>query len=221
MIEWRTFTDHAWQGLRYLAGLVVCHVVMDFYGEILEQPVKPASTKVVGFIIGFLLCQLMMESFCYMLKVMYGQSVMSTNDTFFMQDNKLNLCNVIGALKFEKFEFEPMRDYLAGKLDAMPAKIKSKIVKHYGMYMWEEMGAEEWKAKKKDLIVLVNGVHTKEQLETFMTQQQMIRDPMETVQYKIFLLPDFSETESVFVFKAHHALFDGLGCAIFFMALSD
>tara|TARA_B110000285_G_C14782115_1_gene449040 strand:+ start:120 stop:326 length:207 start_codon:yes stop_codon:yes gene_type:complete len=34
-------------------------------------------------------------------------------------------------------------------------------------------------------------------------------------------IPDYSETESVFVLKAHHCLADGLGFSALFLALSD
>ena len=54
-----------------------------------------------------------------------------------------------------------------------------------------------------------------------MLKQQEIRDEFENCQYKYFLLPDYSENESVIIYKAHHSFTDGMGASMFFLMMSD
>ena len=61
---------------------------------------------------------------------------------------------------------------------------------------------------------LVTGIHTERQLEEFLAKEQSIREPLDFVQWRYFLIEDFKEDESVFIFKCHHSLTDGIGLAL-------
>ena len=39
--------------------------------------------------------------------------------------------------------------------------------------------------------------------------------------YKFILIPDYSETESIIVYKAHHSTSDGIGVVALFLSMSD
>ena len=54
-----------------------------------------------------------------------------------------------------------------------------------------------------------------------MTSQQVVRESLDSTQYKFILLPDYNPNESVIMMKIHHSMFDGLGGAAFCLALSD
>ena len=122
---------------------------------------------------------------------------------------------------FQKFEFEEMRDHLLGKLEKIH-KCKSKLVKVFGIYWFQEMSPEEWANKKDAVITLVKEeIHNEQQLNEFMARVNQIREPMDNVQYRMYLIPDYKDGESVFILKAHHVLSDGLGCSSMGLALSD
>ena len=122
---------------------------------------------------------------------------------------------------FQKFEFEEMRDHLLGKLEKIH-KCKSKLVKVFGIYWFQEMSPEEWANKKDAVITLVKEeIHSEQQLNEFMARVNRIREPMDNVQYRMYLIPDYKDGESVFILKAHHVLSDGLGCSSMGLALSD
>jgi hypothetical protein len=53
-----------------------------------------------------------------------------------------------------------------------------------------------------------------------MVKEQGYRDPFDLPQYKIMLIPDYSETMSCVVTKVHHSFTDGLGMSSFFLLLS-
>ncbi len=54
-----------------------------------------------------------------------------------------------------------------------------------------------------------------------MAKQQSIRDDFSGVQWRCFLIQDYSETESVFVYKVHHSVSDGLGLMMMFSSFDD
>lgn len=50
---------------------------------------------------------------------------------------------------------------------------------------------------------------------------QTERDPYDTVQYRIWIVPNYSENESAIIIKVHHCMADGLGFASFLLSVSD
>ena len=54
-----------------------------------------------------------------------------------------------------------------------------------------------------------------------MAKQQSIRDDFSGVQWRCVLIEDYSETESVFVYKVNHSVSDGLGLMMMFSSFDD
>lgn len=54
-----------------------------------------------------------------------------------------------------------------------------------------------------------------------MAKEQSYRLPLDGLQWRVYLIPDYSETESVFVYKVHHSLADGIANILFFNELTD
>ena len=54
-----------------------------------------------------------------------------------------------------------------------------------------------------------------------MCKQHSIREPLDMVQYKWYLIPKFKDGKGICIFKAHHSFGDGLGVASYFAALSQ
>ena len=79
-------------------------------------------------------------------------------DAIFLLDDEVNIANVLGTLYFEKFEFESMKNYLEAKT-ADIHKCRSKLVKKFGLWWYQEMGEKEWQEKKNSVFVLKEGIH--------------------------------------------------------------
>ena len=79
----------------------------------------------------------------------------------------------------------------------------------------------EWALKKPKVVVLKDGVHDDKSLNEFLIEEENIRDPMDTVQYKLILIPDYQEDKSIIILKSHHSLADGMGYASFMQSLND
>ena len=99
-------------------------------------------------------------------------------------------------------------------------RARSKLVKSYGQWYFQKMSPEEW-ATKVDKFIEVHDIRGEKALAEFMARVQTKRDPYDTVQYRIYLLPNYAENEGAIVIKVHHCMSDGLGFAAFLSAVSD
>ena len=72
------------------------------------------------------------------------------------------------------------------------------------------MSHEEYKEKFPRFCQFVEGIHNEEQLAQLMAKEQAFRDPFDQVQFKTIFIPNYTKTESVFLFKCHHCFGDGL-----------
>lgn len=76
--------------------------------------------------------------------------------------------------------------------------------------------------KQRDKLVRnETGIHNERQLANFMEKQQSIRDEFDNVQWRAFLIEDYSDTESVFVYKVHHCVADGISSILMCANLTD
>ena len=67
----------------------------------------------------------------------------------------------------------------------------------------------------------VTGIHDEQALADFIAKQQSIRLPINCFQWRCFFIEDYSETESIFVYKVHHSLADGIANILMFFSLID
>jgi len=140
-------------------------------------------------------------------------------DSVFMLDDKKNIMNIIGSLIFEEFEFESMSKYLVAKVETVH-KCRHKLAKYFGVYWYQRMEDKEWNEKKKSICVLVENVHTDEELCEYMCKQNGIREVPDNVQYRFLLIPKFKDGKGVVMLKSHHCMSDGLGFSTLFLCLS-
>ena len=97
---------------------------------------------------------------------------------------------------------------------------RSKLVKRYGMWCFEYMHDQEWLIKKQKIVEIKEGIHTHDDLIEYLEKEMTIRDPIDTVQYKFILIPNYKPNEGLIIFKAHHCLGDGLAVSAFLLQLS-
>jgi hypothetical protein len=54
-----------------------------------------------------------------------------------------------------------------------------------------------------------------------MAKEQSIREPLDFVQWRCYYIEDFNDTESVFVYKVHHSLADGIALVLLMCNMVD
>lgn len=100
-------------------------------------------------------------------------------------------------------------------------RMKSRVTKALGKFMFEEMTDEEMIASIPKTMPVVTGIHNEEQLAKFMAKEQSHRLPLDYLQWRVFFVPDYRPDESLFVYKVHHSLADGIAIILFFTHLTD
>jgi hypothetical protein len=83
------------------------------------------------------------------------------------------------------------------------------------------MPVEEIYRQRDKIVKISTGVHNEKQLAEFMSKEQAIRDPTDNVQWRCWLFPDYTETESVMIYKVHHCIGDGISLVMMFANLCD
>ena len=69
-------------------------------------------------------------------------------------------------------------------------------------------------------MTLKTDIHTKEDLNKLMLDEAGIRDPLDQVQLRFILIPDFEPDRAVVLVKAHHCMSDGVGFGALMLAIS-
>lgn len=127
-----------------------------------------------------------------------------------MEDNEGNWTNIIGVLRFEKLEYEGVRQLIFERLKNV-GRCRSKMIKLFGIWYFKRMDDEEFESKKDVVVRKLEGIHTDLQLSEWMCKEQVKRDPMDNVPYRFWIVPDFKEDESIMILKVHHSFSDGIG----------
>ena len=91
--------------------------------------------------------------------IIYGCHRCGITDENFLQDDADNLANICGVFFFEQFEYESMKTYLIQKTAGLH-RCRSKLVKIFGFWWYQDMSAEEWEKKKDAVVILEENVHT-------------------------------------------------------------
>lgn len=155
-----------------------------------------------------------------LLKLTFNLEFMTGNDEFFFMDDYRNRMNIVAYQKYEKFDYEAMARAMVSRACAFP-RLKSRVKKFLGHNMLEELSDEEMMGSIKRICPAVTGIHNEKQLAEFMAKEQSTRLPLGYLQWRLFFIPDYSETESVFVYKVHHSLADGIANILMFFQLTD
>jgi len=62
--------------------------------------------------------------------------------------------------------------------------------------------------------VLPKDLKTDADISAFLEQEQVKRDPLNTLQYKVFISQNHSESESLLILKSHHCMCDGIATLV-------
>ena len=212
-----TWLDRTFETLKYLCCLVVVFFTHHFMQRLVYQTAE--KTEDVKFFVGDLFIGLALFGVIRLaldqiLFHCFGLETLVAYDRIMLEDGPGNWTNIVAMTRWEKFEFEPMKKYIHERSENIH-RLRSKLVKFFGVYYFKKMTDQEFETKKDVVITKLEGIHSNKDLSDFMCKQNEIRDPLNNVQWRMFLIPDFNEKESMLVFKAHHSMCDGLAIMAF------
>jgi hypothetical protein len=114
------------------------------------------------------------------------------------------------AFILEKFDAEEMSKYLYSKISALDSiRVKGVIRKTMGTHYYCQMSESEFKSQWRENCKRVDGISDKKSLLRLMSDEYSIEIPLHSLQYQFILIPDYSPTESVLIFKQNHIFGDG------------
>lgn len=138
---------------------------------------------------------------------------LTTVDEFFLLDWQKNRANIITLMKINKVtDYGQFRDFLIQKVTST-RRTRSKLVKVFGEYYFKEIvDRDEYMRAIGEAFVRIDDgkIRTDEDIQAFIAKEQTIRDPHENLQYKVFVVCDYSKTESLLLLKSHHCMMDGV-----------
>ena len=173
-----------------------------------------------GFLSGIFAYLLIIQVIKRYLKHFLNIEMMSGNDEIFFLDDSRAYLNIVAFQKYEKWDYKTFRDKIVRKARQFP-RLKSRVVKLFGLYMFQQMDDQEFLDNIENTCSEHTGVHNEEQLAEFMAKVQGERERLDFIQWRCYFFPDYNEKESVFVFKVHHSLADGIATVLMFFNLCD
>lgn len=96
----------------------------------------------LGWIYGFIANLVFTYIMGYVLKKFMNLEMMSGNDEIFFLDDHRNRFNIVAFHRCEKFDYEEMARTMVSRACIFP-RLKSKVTKFLGKYMFEEMSDED------------------------------------------------------------------------------
>jgi len=175
----------------------------------------------MGWIFGFLAYILFHYVVSWVLKKTMKLEIMTGGDEMWFLDDTRNCHNIIAYHRYEKItDIDAFRQTMMDRVCIFP-RLKSKVVKAFGKFMFKEMPDQEVRDKVDDYMPVIDGIHDEKALADCMALQQSSRLPLSGTQWRLFFVPNYSETESLFVYKVHHSLADGIANILFFNDMTD
>lgn len=91
-------------------------------------------------------------------------------------------------------------------------RLRSYIVKLGASHYFKEMKQQDFEEKVRDCVVVKDDLDlkTEQDLADFLMQEEKIPFATDGLMHKSFIIPKFKEDKSLYVFKCHHVLADGL-----------
>jgi len=122
---------------------------------------------------------------------------------------------------FEKCDESLLRNIFEKKLPAFSARFRSRMVRHLDNFYFKELPADEYQRQLKQCVTRLDNVHNLDQLSEFKGKHQNTTIPDEEVQWKCWVCPDYSEEQSIIVWKSHHVIGDAMSALLLLGVLQD
>jgi hypothetical protein len=175
----------------------------------------------MGWVLGLLAYVLFNYLASWLLKVTMKLDMMTGGDELFINDDSRNILNIIAFHKYEKItDINAFRQQLMDRICRF-SRLKSSVVKAFGKYMFKEHPDQEVQDRIDEFMPIIDGITNEKELADYMALEQSKRLPLSGVQWRLYFVPNYSETESLFVYKVHHSLADGIANICFFNDMTD
>lgn len=110
-------------------------------------------------------------------------------DKFFLHNFRAPL--ILACFRTSKFDYLTLKDYLIKKTPGH--NVKSKVVEMFGSHYYQDLTEQEWKDKRDNYFIKVDGVHTEQAIQLLIEKIfKTSMDIHENVMWRFYLIPDFA-----------------------------
>lgn len=174
-----------------------------------------------GWLYGLVANYLAFMVYYKVLSVTKGFEKLSALDEFFLLDNAKNRANVVSVTKMDKVtDVNALRKKIIGLATVRP-RLSHKLTKFGGEYFFQKMNTKELAAAIETSFVIREDIKTDTDIENLMAHEQATRDALDTLQYKIIMVPEFQKDQSLIFLKVAHVLGDGVSMMVMISSLND
>ena len=131
-----------------------------------------------GWIFGIVAYGVTVNVMALLLKTTMNLEMMGGADEIFFQEDDRNCANIVAFLKFEKFDPDVFAKTVVQRACIFP-RIKSKVTKFLGKYMFEEMTDKQMMDSIPKTCQTIDGIHNEQELADFMAKEQSTRLPLD------------------------------------------
>ena len=114
-----------------------------------------------GWIFGFLSFVISLNVIAVLLKATMNLEMMSGNDEMFFLDDDRNRMNIVAFHRVARFDAQVMAKTMVTRACLFP-RLKSKVRKFLGRYMFEEMSDEQMVASIPRSCITVSDIHSEQ-----------------------------------------------------------
>lgn len=157
----------------------------------------------------------------FVMRKFYRLEMLSCHDELFFVGDDRNEPTLVSFARCKKIEnVDELRKTVARRACQF-SRLKSRVKKVCGAICLEEQSEDEVMNSIDTFMPLVDGIHDEKALAQFMADEKVRILPSNGLQWRFYIIPNYSEEESVIVFKFNHCLADGVAIVMMLCHLTD
>jgi NRPS condensation-like uncharacterized protein len=171
---------------------------------------------------GLFLCTVLNWAFDYLLYIFLGLETMNEVDAVFHPeggDQKMP-STVSGVCECDKFEYDQMKETIMSAHRNSAIRMTGKLVSLAGRGYYKKLSDKEWDAIKDEIVMERNDIHNLEQVQDLISEECMKVWDANKPYWRVVLIPNYNDKESLIIYSFHHVLIDGVGLWNFMLGLS-
>ncbi|CAI2368012.1 unnamed protein product [Moneuplotes crassus] len=150
-----------------------------------------------------------------------GLHPLSALDEAWLLDSKVNKCQPVCYVTFDKNDAKAIRNAILERLVGNCVRLRCCITRFLGHNFMKELPREEIEKCLEILDENEHHLHTEKDLGDFLSKTINDPIPLSTPQWRMWLYENYSETQSALLFKEHHVMADGLGILEIILLIVD
>ena len=187
----------------------------------LKAAIWGVSIWLVGIGYSFIIL-IWMKLLIYILGVYFLDLVpLKAMDESWLLDYPLNKCHPACFVTFDKMNSKLLKSLILERLVSRTIRMQCWITTFLGSIFMKKLPWNEAESAIQILDENEFSLHNEKDLSNFLETEINKVIPLDTPQYRMWIYENYSDEESVIIFKEHHVMADGIGILEIIMLITD